>query len=262
VGEKGRQNPVDDVTGVAGWIREARRFVVFTGAGVSTESGIPDFRSPGGIWEKYNPEDFTFQRFVSSEEARESYWRMSTEFYHAMREVRPNAAHHALARLEQMGRLDCVITQNIDGLHQMAGSSPERVIELHGTSRTVSCLSCRKRWRRDAVQEMIAGGVRVPRCDACSGILKPDTISFGQSMPERETAEAFRRSEAADLFLVMGSSLVVQPAASMPLVAKQSGARLVILNRERTPQDRVADRVIRGSCGEVMGDILQALRRS
>jgi len=160
-----------------------------------------------------------------------------------------------------MGKLDCLITQNVDGLHQMAGSSPEKILELHGTTRTVSCLSCKKGYTRDEVQEMIVSGVKVPRCDQCDGILKPDTISFGQAMPERETAEAVRRSEECDLFIVIGSSLVVHPAASMPLVAKEKGAKLVIINRDPTPQDSMADAVVRGSAGAIMSQIIQGVRQ-
>jgi len=250
----------DQIAAIVELIVNSRRFVVFTGAGVSTESGIPDFRSPGGIWEKYDPDDFTYQRFLSSEEAREKYWKMSTEFYHSMKDVRPNAAHLAIAELERMGKVDCVITQNVDGLHQKAGSSPERVIELHGTTLSVSCLNCKKKYSRDAVQGMIARGIKVPRCDECNGILKPDTISFGQAMPERETAEAYNRSSMCDLFMVIGSSLVVQPAASMPLVAKERGAKLVIINRDPTPYDRLADHVIHGPAGATMAAIIEGVR--
>jgi NAD-dependent deacetylase len=242
-------------------IVNSQKIVVFTGAGVSTESGIQDFRSPGGLWERYDPEDFTYQRFISSETAREKYWEMSSEFYHVINKARPNPTHEAIAELEKMGKLDCLITQNVDGLHQMAGSSPEKILELHGTTRTVSCLSCKKGYTRDEVQEMIVGGVKVPRCDQCDGILKPDTISFGQAMPERETAEAVRRSEECDLFIVIGSSLVVHPAASMPLVAKERGAKLVIINRDPTPQDSLADAVVRGSAGAIMSEIIQGVRQ-
>jgi len=248
------------IAAVVDLIVHSKKLVVFTGAGVSTESGIPDFRSPGGLWEKYDPEDFTYQRFTSSESAREKYWQMSTEFYHMMKDVRPNPTHEVIAELERMGKLDCLITQNVDGLHQMAGSSSERILELHGTTRSVSCLSCKKGYSRDGVQEMIAGGVKAPRCDQCNGILKPDTVSFGQAMPEKETAEAFRRSEECDLFMVIGSSLVVHPAASMPIVAKERGAKLVIINRDPTPHDRLADEIVRGSAGEIMSQILQGVR--
>ena len=250
----------ESVDRVVDFIIKSSRIVVFTGAGISTESGIPDFRSPGGVWSKYDPEDFTYQRFVASETARERYWQMSTEFYEQLKRVRPNAAHTAVAALEGMGKLDCVITQNIDGLHQMAGSSPERVIELHGTARSVSCLSCQKHYDRDAVQERISRGDRVPRCDACDGLLKPATISFGQAMPEKETAEAMQRSSACDLFIVIGSSLVVQPAASMPLVAKEKGAKLVIINRDTTPFDHLAEVVLHTSAGNVMTEILNRIQ--
>lgn len=249
-----------DIAAVADLIMNAQKIVVFTGAGVSTESGIPDFRSPGGIWSKYDPEDFTYQRFIASEAAREKYWQMSTEFYHSMRDVKPNAAHEAIVTLERLGKLDCVITQNIDGLHQDAGTSPAIVIEIHGTARTVSCLDCKKPYTRAAVHSMISAGIKVPRCDQCNGPLKPDTISFGQSMPEAETAQAYRRSEASDLFIVIGSSLVVQPAASMPIVAKNKGARLVIVNREPTPYDHLADVVVHAGAGNVMFEIVQVLQ--
>jgi NAD-dependent deacetylase len=251
------ENQIDAIIDL---ILTSHDIVIFTGAGVSTESGIPDFRSPGGIWDKYNPADFTYQRFLSGEEAREKYWQMSTEFYHSMKHVQPNAAHEAVAELEKIGKVNYVITQNIDGLHQQAGSSPEKVIELHGTACSVSCLSCKKKYSRDAVQELIAQGVKVPRCGGCNGLLKPDTISFGQAMPERETAEAYRRSGECDLFIVIGSSLVVQPAASMPLVAKENGAKLVIINRDSTPYDNLANYVIHGSAGMIMSSILQGVQ--
>jgi NAD-dependent deacetylase len=250
------------VNRVAEWIVGAKRLVVFTGAGVSTESGIADFRSPGGIWERYDPEDFTFQRFVANEESRIKYWAMSTELYGTLKAARPNAAHTAIAGLEGMGRLDCVITQNIDGLHQASGVSPDRVIELHGTALVVGCLSCGKRYERDRIQERIAAGVQSPRCDDCQGLLKPATISFGQAMPEQETNEAFRRAAQCDLFLVVGSSLVVQPAASLPLAAKRAGAALVIVNRDPTPYDALAVAVIHGSAGSVLERIVgQAMAR-
>lgn len=245
---------------LAQWMLEAKSTVVFTGAGVSTESGIPDFRSPGGLWQRYDPEDFTYQRFLSSHEARERYWQMSSEAFCTIKDALPNAAHRAIAELERMGLVSWIITQNIDGLHQLAGSSPDRVIEIHGTARSVSCLDCKKRWTREEIHETVLGGVKVPRCDACGGLLKPDTISFGQPMPERQTAEAFRRSQEAGLFIVLGSSLLVQPAASMPVVAKEAGSRLVIVNRDPTPLDPIADMVLRGSCGEIMERVLQEAR--
>ncbi len=245
---------------LAQWILQSRRTVVFSGAGLSTESGIPDFRSPGGIWDKYHPEDFYFQNFIASETSREKYWQMATEMYESIKDAKPNPAHLAIAELERLGRLDCVITQNIDGLHHQAGNSPDKIIELHGTALFVTCLNCHKRYDRDEVQERLRKGVRVPYCDDCGGPLKPATISFGQSMPERETQEAYQRSSSCDLFIVIGSSLVVQPAASMPLVAKRNGAKLVIINRDPTPYDHLADLVINDLAGKTMARVLEIVK--
>jgi NAD-dependent deacetylase len=250
----------DKVRTVARWIADSKRMVVFVGAGLSTESGIPDFRSPGGVWDKYDPEDFYFQNFLSSETAREKYWQMATEMYDAMKDARPNAGHLAIAELERMGKLDCLITQNIDGLHFKAGNTREKVLELHGTAVHVTCLGCHRRFERNPVQERIARGEKAPRCEACGGILKPSTISFGQSMPEEETREAYARSQRSDLFLVIGSSLVVQPAASMPVIAKQGGARLVIVNRDETACDHLADIILQGPAGPTMEAVLREVK--
>jgi NAD-dependent deacetylase len=245
---------------VAEWIGDAKRVVVFVGAGLSTESGIPDFRSPGGVWDKYDPEDFYFQNFITKKTAREKYWQMATEMYDSMKDALPNAGHLAIAELEKLNKLDCLITQNIDGLHFKAGNSEEKVLELHGTAMHVSCLSCRKRYERDPIQKRIAQGDSAPCCDMCGGLLKPATISFGQSMPEQETAEAYRHSEDCDLFIVIGSSLVVHPAAYMPVVAKRGGARLVIINRDETACDDMADIVIHGPAGPTMAAVLEKVK--
>jgi len=241
-------------------IHQSQKVIVFTGAGVSTESGIPDFRSPGGVWQKYNPEDFYYQNFINSEESREKYWQMSLEFFEPLQKAQPNAAHKAVVELEKMGKLYCVITQNVDNLHQRAGNSPEKVIELHGTAISVSCLTCRKKYPREEIQSWLLQGVRVPKCGDCGGILKSNTVSFGQAMPPRETEESFRRARKCDLMIVIGSSLVVQPAASIPLEAKESGAKLVIINRDPTYHDTYADVVVHGSAGEVMSKILEHLK--
>lgn len=246
---------------VARLILTSKRIVVFAGAGLSTESGIPDFRSPGGVWDRYDPEDFYFQNFLSSEVSREKYWQMATEMYEPMKKAQPNLAHLAIAEMERLGKLDCVITQNIDGLHFKAGNSEEKVIQLHGTAMSVSCLGCGRRFDRDEIQERLRRGLKVPRCDDCGGPLKPATISFGQSMPERETQEAHHRSSLSDLFVVIGSSLVVQPAASMPLVAKRNGAKLIIINRDPTSYDDMADLVIHGQAGSIMDNILKEVKR-
>jgi len=246
---------------IAQWITTSQRVVVFVGAGLSTESGIPDFRSPGGVWDRYDPQDFYFQNFVASEAAREKYWQMATEMYEPMKKAQPNWAHLAIAEMERLGKLDCIITQNIDGLHLKAGNSEEKVIQLHGTAMAVSCLRCGKRYDRDEIQERIQKGVKAPLCDDCGGPLKPATISFGQAMPEKETEEAHHRSASSDLFIVIGSSLVVQPAASMPLVAKRNGAKLVIINRDPTPYDDRADIVIHGQAGPLMAAILGEVKK-
>jgi len=234
-------------------ISEAPKILVFTGAGLSTESGIPDFRSPGGVWDKYDPSEFYFQRIVSDEKAREKYWVMSTEFYEILKDALPNRAHLAIKALEDTGKLLVIVTQNIDHLHHKAGNSPEKIIEIHGTAFSVSCLSCGKEYGRDEIQARLNAGVKIPYCDDCSGILKPDTISFGQAMPEDKMARAFRHAQECDLCIVLGSSLVVYPAASIPVQAHQSGAKLIIINLDETPLDPQADLVIHESVSEVLG---------
>jgi len=237
----------------------ARNLVVLTGAGISTESGIPDFRSPGGIWTKYDPQEFTYQNFVASRAHRERYWQMSLEIHPMLAGAQPNDAHRAVAELERRGKLRAVITQNIDGLHQRAGSSRGRVIEIHGTALAVVCLSCGDRLPREDVQARVQAGEAVPECRECGGILKPATVSFGQAMPERETELAFAHAESADVFLVIGSSLVVHPAAYLPVRAVEAGAKLVIVNLDETPCDPMATVVVRGKAGETMSTLVAAL---
>ncbi len=237
-------------------IRIASRAVAFTGAGISTESGIPDFRSPGGVWSKYQP--VPFDEFVASQEARRRFWRMRREAYDAFAGARPNEGHRALANLEAAGRLAAVITQNIDGLHQQAGS--RRVLELHGTAREVACLDCARRYRDSEIQQRLVGGVDVPTCDECGGWLKSATVSFGQVLPADVLAESARLARESDLFLVIGSSLVVQPAASLPVLARDAGAVLAIVNRDPTPLDDAADFVIRAPIGETFARIMRLLQ--
>lgn len=237
----------------ANMIEEAQKILVFTGAGLSTESGIPDFRSPGGVWDKYDPSDFYFHKILSDEKAREKYWQMSTEFYETMKDAVPNRAHLAVKALEERGKLLSVVTQNIDRLHHKAGNSPDKVIEIHGTAFTVSCLDCGKGYDRNEIQARLKSGVQVPYCDDCSGILKPDTISFGQAMPEDKMSRAMMHARECDLCIVLGSSLVVYPAASVPVHAVQRGANLIIINREETPLDAQANLVVHGSVSEVLG---------
>lgn len=252
----------EPVERVAELICRAERPVVFTGAGVSTESGIPDFRSPGGVWDRFDPSEFTYENFVGSVEGRRKYWQLGRQIYPVIRAALPNAAHYALAELDRLGRLDCVITQNIDNLHQRAGLPAAKVIELHGNATRARCLTCGRAYAREEVHAWLEGGMEVPECAApCGGIVKPETIMFGEAMPERETREAERRSRRSDLFIVVGSSLVVYPAAMMPLYAKQAGAALVILNLSETPHDPYADVLLRGQAGPAMSDIVAQVKK-
>jgi NAD-dependent deacetylase len=241
----------------AEFIKQAEKILVFSGAGLSTESGISDFRSPGGVWSKYDPSDFYFDKFISDEGARVKYWEMSTEFYETMRDALPNRAHLAIKTLEDKGKLLAIVTQNIDHLHHKAGNSAEKIIEIHGTAFAVYCLSCGKTYDRDEIQARIKSGVKVPYCDDCDGILKPATISFGQAMPQDEMARAVMYARECDLCIVLGSSLVVYPAASIPAQAVESGAKLMIINRDETPFDSRADLVVRESVSKALGGMLE-----
>ena len=247
----------EKVNTIAHWIAGASRTVIFTGAGVSTESGVPDFRSPGGLWDRFNPNDFLFDKFLASSKVRENYWKLHTEIYYTLLQAKVNPAHEACVELDRMGKLDCVITQNIDNLHQNAGLRQEKVIELHGNAMKVTCLDCGKEYNRELVQRRVECDEPAPACDLCKGILKPATIAFGQAMPVAKTKEAERRAREADVFLAIGSSLVVYPAAYMPLFAKQGGAKLAIINLTETPYDDIADVVVREKAGDVMSALVR-----
>jgi NAD-dependent deacetylase len=251
---------MDHIEAVADMVVESKRVVVFTGAGFSTESDVPDFRGPQGVWSKFDPSELNLPNFLRSEEIREKYWQVHKMFWETVREAKPNSGHYAVAELHNMGRLDCIITQNTDGLHQKAGVPDEKVLELHGTMHWVDCLDCQRRYPREEVHQKMLDGQAVPRCDTCNGILKPATVAYGQSMPERETRESEARSAACDLFLAAGSSLVVYPAAQMPLIAKRGGARLVILNIGETPHDHHADIVIGEKTGETLTKIIARVK--
>jgi NAD-dependent deacetylase len=233
----------------------ARRPVFFTGAGVSTESGIPDFRSPGGLWDRFDAAALTWANFAGSAEGRRRYWTMGRQVYPVMRDARPNAAHRALAALHRQGRLDCCITQNVDSLHQRAGLPDDAVIELHGNATRVRCLTCDARFSRDEVHAWLEAGVDVPSCPACGGIVKPATVLFGEAMPAAATRRADERARGADLFVVVGSSLSVYPAAYLPLRARGAGATLVIVNLVPTARDGEADLVVRGRAGHVLSAV-------
>lgn len=246
---------MDQVENVAEMLTAAKKTVVFSGAGMSTESGIQDFRSPGGLWEQWDPDELTYDKFMASRASREHYWGFSRSIWPTMAFARPNAGHYALAELYAMGKLDSVITQNVDGLHQAAGIPDEKVIELHGTLKHVSCLTCGKRWPREEIEErMDRTGEKAPECE-CGGFLKQATIAFGQSLPAQAISEAEEKSATCDLFVVAGSSLVVYPAARMPVIARQNGARLVIINLSPTPYDSYADVIINARTGPTLSQI-------
>ena len=230
------------------WLMTANKAVAFTGAGISTESGIPDFRSPGGVWAKSQP--VMFDDFLARAEARWEYWRQKSESHESMFLARPNATHKALARWEELGLLRGVITQNIDELHQRAGS--QKVLELHGTAMKIACLDCEARFDADPMVRMFQETQSVPVCPECNGLLKHATVSFGQTLPADVLQTAVKWAQEADVFLALGSSLVVYPAAQLPEIAKNRGARLVIINRDATPLDPRADLVINAPLGEVM----------
>lgn len=233
---------------IAGWLAASQAAVVFTGAGISTESGIPDFRSPGGVWEKYRP--VMYDDFLASASARHEYWRQKCESHADFADAAPSDGHRVLARWEDRGWIRGVITQNIDGLHQAAGS--RNVLQLHGTACEIACLECRGRFDPQPMVEAFLATDVVPVCPECGGIVKHATISFGQSLPPEVLDEAARLTRQCDLFFALGSSLVVEPAASLPRLAHASGARLVIINRDPTGQDDLADAVLHESLGSAL----------
>ncbi|MGI9381997.1 MAG: SIR2 family NAD-dependent protein deacylase [Methyloligellaceae bacterium] len=237
-----------------GWVREASNGVAFTGAGISTESGIPDFRSPGGFWTRNQP--IQFDDFVQSAEMRKEAWRRKFEIDATVAEARPNAGHNALAKLVAEERILAIITQNIDNLHQMSGVPVSKIIELHGNGGYAKCLSCGHRYELDWVRSNLDADGMPPDCGTCGGLIKSATISFGQPMPQEEMQRAHVATAGADLFLALGSSLVVRPAADFPILAKQNGARLVIVNREPTPLDAICDLVIHAEIESVMTPFL------
>jgi NAD-dependent protein deacetylase/lipoamidase len=236
------------------WISFARRIVGFTGAGISTESGIPDFRSPGGVWSTARMIDYG--EFISSRDARIESWRQKVIAWRVMRDAQPNAGHKAFVELEQRGQLTTMITQNIDRLHQRAGHSPDRVIELHGTMTEAVCLRCDQRISMDDAVARVVAGDEEPRCEGCGGMLKPATVSFGQPMPVHEMRIAEQQCRECDVLIAAGSSLVVYPAASLPACAKDEGARLIIINRTPTPLDYLADLVINDEIGKALPGLI------
>jgi NAD-dependent deacetylase len=239
-----------DAAALRALIDRARRVALFSGAGISTESGIPDFRSPGGIWTRNAPIDF--RDFMASDEARRETWRRKFATDPTIRAAEPNRGHRAVATLVRQGKAAAVITQNIDGLHQASGIPERQVIELHGNTTYATCLDCGERYEIEDLRVQFEKDEVPPLCLRCEGFVKTATVSFGQAMPEAAMLRAEAETKAADLFIVLGSSLVVYPAAGFPAMAKDRGATLAIVNREPTPLDDVADLVIRDSIGDVM----------
>jgi NAD-dependent deacetylase len=255
IGEK--PSGQDEVASLIDMLRASRRAVIFTGAGISTESGIPDFRSPGGIWTQMAPIDF--RDFVSSAEMRREAWRRRFAMEEMFSTVRPNEGHEAVTSLVNLGKASHVITQNIDNLHQQSGVPDDRVIEIHGNTRYAKCLNCGARAELGLIRAHFEKHGTPPDCQFCGGIVKTATISFGQAMPEEEMARAEEAALGCDLFIVLGSSLVVYPAAGFPILAKKNGARLVIMNRDPTDQDGYADLVLNRQIGPTMREAVNAL---
>ena len=236
-------------TRIGSWLIEAEKPVVFTGAGMSTESGIPDFRSPGGVWTKYRT--VYYDEFMARAEARHEYWQQKSAGHREFADAQPNTGHQVIAKWEKQGRLHRVITQNIDGLHQIAGH--QNVLELHGTARQIQCQDCGARYDAEPLVGEFLATDRVPACRQCAeGRLKHATISFGQALPTDVLEQAVEWCQQSDLLIAMGSSLVVSPAADLPALTKQCGGRLVIINRDPTPLDSMADEVVRGSIGSTL----------
>ena len=247
----------EEIREVRAWIRDAQRLVVLTGAGISTDSGIPDFRGPQGVWTK-NPEAekmATLEHYMADPEVRKRAWRSRVD-----RDWRaePNAGHRALVELERRGRLDTLLTQNVDGLHQKAGNDPDRVVEIHGTMTEVMCMSCDERAPMERALARVQSGEDDPPCRSCGGILKSATISFGQNLVQDDMLRAERAAQSCDLLLAVGSTLGVFPIAGVVPIAKQSGARIVILNAEPTQMDDLADAVLRGSISEILPQLCLA----
>jgi NAD-dependent deacetylase len=249
---------VDDrlIATVRDWVRGAERIVVLTGAGISADSGIPDFRGPQGVWTKSPGAEkmATLQHYVADPEVRKRAWKSRLDTF--ARQAEPNAGHRALVDLERRGNLHTLITQNVDGLHQAAGSAPAKIVEIHGTIREVMCLDCGERAPMERALARVRAGEEDPACRSCGGILKSATISFGQALVQEDLRRAELAARGCDLLLAVGSTLAVYPVAGVVPVAKRAGARIVILNAEPTEMDEIADAVLRGSISDILPRLL------
>ncbi len=237
--------------------RDAERIVALTGAGISTESGIPDYRGPNGLWATQKPP--TLGDYETNTENRRKFWQFRRESYPTMLAREPNQGHLALAELEREGHLLGIITQNIDGLHQRAGNDPGRVVELHGTTHEIRCMTCGRRYAGVDLQRRLEAGEEDPRCPVCGGVLRSGTILFGEPLPKPALEQAVLFSQTTDLMLVIGTSLVVNPAARLPAIAIRSGGRIAVINREPTPLDEQADVVVRGDAGPVLSELARQM---
>ena len=252
-----RSDLADNIDELVALARGREHIVALTGAGISTESGIPDYRGPQGVWTTGKLPRIA--DFASNPETRRKYWENWAERYPASLAVRPNQGHYALVRLEEAGVLDAIVTQNIDGLHVEAGNAASRVMELHGSRRRVRCLDCGTTWPAEEIHARIRDGERVPACTVCGGHLRSATVLFGESLSVETLQRATEAARSADLLLVVGSSLVVNPAARLPLLARRSGAATAIVNRELTGQDDAFDVVVRGDAGPNLSRLVQLL---
>jgi NAD-dependent deacetylase len=250
----------EQIEEVAKLVSSAEKVLVFTGAGVSTESGIPDFRGADGIWRKYDPEDFTIQKFLSDKRARKMQWQLLSSGDMSMTKAQPNPAHYAIAELEKLGKLHAVVTQNVDGLHQKAGVSEALVFQLHGDLSHAVCLGCGQRYPMETIADWLKSGMDEPNCQSCNGMLKPDAVLFGEQLPVQTLMESERRSRTCDVCIALGSTLTVYPAALIPQYAAQSGAKLIIINMGPTELDRMADIRIEGKAGVISQKILKRVK--
>lgn len=236
----------------AAWVLESRSTVCLTGAGISTESGIPDFRSKGGIWDRFDPKDFEIRRWLASEDIQKRYWEVAQDGYDLVRNATPSKGHFAFAQLSLHGHLKLLVTQNTDGLHQKAGHDPDKIVELHGTSHVCVCVGCGTKLPRSEVHARVQGGEMIPKCEDCGCLLKPDAVFFGEGLSQEKLSRAVEASKGAGVFLVAGSSLTVRPAGGLPERARRAGARLIIVNEGPTRFDAKADIRIQGKTGDVL----------
>ena len=243
----------------AEWLLESRSTVCLTGAGISTESGIPDFRSKGGIWDRFDPKDFEIRRWLASEDIQRRYWEVAQDGYSLVRNAPPSSGHFALARLSEYGRLNLLVTQNTDGLHQKAGHEPDKIVELHGTSHICVCVGCGAKLPRPEVHARVQYGEAIPKCEDCGCLLKPDAVFFGEGLPPEKLSRAVEASQEAEVFLVAGSSLSVRPAGGLPERARRAGARLIIVNEGPTRFDAKADIRIEGKTGDVLPALVKTV---